>query len=64
MIQGSLTTSEAMLEQQNVQFIFVRQDGVVIYPLTTDQPIDIPFENYWKGLQEGQRQQETTKQDI
>ena len=63
-IQGSLTTSEAMLEQQNVQFIFVRQDGVVIYPLTTDQPIDIPFENYWKGLQEGQRQQETTKQDI
>lgn len=63
-IQQALSTSEAMLDQQDVAFLFVRQDGAIVYPIDTDKPIDIPFKDYWSGLQNGQKQQETTKYDM
>lgn len=63
-IQSSLAQSEAMLNQQNVHFLFMKESGEVLYPVNEKQAIKFPYSKYWQQLHAGQQQQLTINQDI
>lgn len=60
---ASLTTSEMILNPQDVNFFFLRADQSVLYP-TEASNIMFPSQRYWKRLQDGQQQQFTFDQNM
>lgn len=63
-IRTSLNQSEAMLNQQNVHFLFMKKSGEVLYPTGTGQTIQFPYKKYWKKLQAGTQQQITSGENV
>lgn len=60
----ALNISEITLNQQDVTFVFLKEDGKVLYPVTPDKQIVFPAQEYWDKLEEGQKQQITSEQNI
>lgn len=64
-IQNALSTSEMMLNQQNVNFVFITTNQQIIYPLgSTQKPnLSISSEN-WRALAHGESQKMTENVNI
>src|SRR5699024_10177262 len=63
-VQNALNLSEAVLNQQSVNFVFVNSQQEVLYPdsnATVKQPIT---KKQWQQLTQGQVQQATLERDI
>lgn len=64
MIQNALNLSEAVLNQQSVNFVFVNSNQEVLYP-ATNTAVKLPFtKKQWHQLTQGQVQQATLERDI
>lgn len=64
MIQNALNLSEAVLNQQSVNFVFVNSNQEVLYP-ATNTAVKLPFtKKQWHQLMQGQVQQATLERDI
>lgn len=64
MIQNALILSEAVLNQQSVNFVFVNSNQEVLYP-ATNTAVKLPFtKKQWHQLTQGQVQQATLERDI
>lgn len=59
-IQNSLATSEMMLNQQNVNFVFITTNHEIIYPLAVKQPSIKISTKVWNALANGEPQQMTS----
>ncbi|MGX7197641.1 ATP-binding protein [Enterococcus olivae] len=60
----SLNMSEVILNQQGVNFVFLKRDKEVLYPVAPEQAINFSVNGYWERLEEGQKQQFTTDTNI
>ncbi|MGM0182170.1 ATP-binding protein [Enterococcus sp. AZ102] len=63
-IQNSLATSEMMLNQQNVNFVFITTNHDIIYPLTVKQPSIKISATVWQNLSNGEAQQMTSDYNL
>ena len=64
MIQNALNLSEAVLNQQSVNFVFVNSDQEVLYPAANNS-VKLPItKKQWQQLTQGQVQQATLERDI
>ncbi|WP_297075591.1 HAMP domain-containing sensor histidine kinase [uncultured Enterococcus sp.] len=63
-IQNSLATSEMMLNQQSVNFVFINTNHEIIYPLSVKQPSIKISTKVWQALSNGEAQQMTSEYNL
>lgn len=66
-LNDSFRITEQLLNQQNVQFLFIDKDQIVQYPdwVSNEKRLDVSvIRNYWERLSQGKKIYTTNKKDI
>lgn len=64
-LQRSLSLTEQVLNQQDVNFIFIDKAGNILYPVQTEQSLEFSITaDQWSALKRGEPQQITSSKNV